>query len=473
MAELALLANSTNAALLNGSVAAPVVADNTMAGGFASVLGKRLMQSESAVTKESPPKMDEVRSMPVTETGEAQPVNGQSLPPAVPQNTAHKPEASETGNPVRDASLLSAIAQGATVVNGQTVNMSLASTINPVRDSVRAGHEGVRQSQLAITRSETENGLRSTAVNAMLNAQATTLSQQNASSTLTNVRQDAQQVGATPILPSMLGKPISTTAQQALLRASLNAGKAHYLRADMIPVTGSSAVNTQYNSGLSSTLNGVNNSTGSTMRVDIFAAAMGVATQAGANTELRPPITSSNATASVSLIATGGLPDDTNNLLTGMPRLPSATVNGALPTLAVSTPVGQPAWASELGQRVTWLANSELREAQLQLNPRSLGAVDVRIVYGPDQQLSVSFSAANPVARDALDASLPRLREMFEQQGLHLADANISDESPAERDQRNGMNNESLTEDEVLMDAVSSHSSLSRWLSEGILDAYA
>lgn len=470
MAELALLVNSTDAALLNGSVAAPVAANGAMSGGFASVLGKRLMQGESAVAKESPSQMNGVSSVPATETGEAQPANGQPLPSAVPQNTAHKPEAAETSNPVLDASLLSAIAQGSPALNGQAGNTPLAATINPVLDSVRAGREGISQSTLsqrALTRQVTENSTLSTALNTTLNSSATTLGQQNVPAALTNVRQDAQQASAMQALPSMLGKPISTTAQQALVRASLNAGKAHYLQADMLPVTGSSA------------LNGSNNPVGSTMRVDIFAAAMGAATQAGANTELRLPITAANATAPVSVTATGDLPDDTNNLLTGMPRLPGATVTGALPALTMSTPVGQPAWASELGQRVTWLANSELREAQLQLKPRSLGAVDVRIVYGPDQQLSVSFSAANPVAREALDASLPRLREMFEQQGLHLADANISHESPAEREQRNRMNNESLTavdghaEDELLTDTVGFHSSSSRWLNEGMLDAYA
>jgi len=482
MAELALLVNSTDAALLNGSVAAPVAANGTVTGGFSGVLGKRLLQSESAITKESPVQMDEVRRVSATQTGEAQPVNGQPLPSAVPQNTAHKLETTETGNPVLDASLLSAIAQGATVVNGQTANTSLASTMNPALDSVRAGRESVLQSslsQLAITRQVTENSASSTALNTTLNSQATILNQQNISPASANTLQDSQRASTTPMLPAMLGQPVSIMAQQALLRASLNVGKAHNLQASMMPVSGLTAVNTQYSGGLSGTLRGVNSPVGSTMRVELFAAAIGAATQAGANTELRLSATSASATAPVSLLATSGLPDDTNNLLTGLPRLPGATVGGALPALTVSTPVGQPAWASELGQRVTWLAKSELREAQLQLNPRSLGAVDVRIVYGPDQQLSVSFSAANPVARDALDASLPRLREMFEQQGLNLADASISQESPAEQEQRNGMNNESLTafgghaEDEALMDAAGFQSSSSRWLSEGMLDAYA
>ncbi len=100
-----------------------------------------------------------------------------------------------------------------------------------------------------------------------------------------------------------------------------------------------------------------------------------------------------------------------------------------LPALPVNTGVGHPGWSAELGQRMVWLANQEIREAKIQLNPRHLGPIDVRIVYSDAQQLSVSFNAQNPAAREALDAALPRLREMFEQQGLNLADASVSQES--------------------------------------------
>ncbi|NOX91392.1 MAG: hypothetical protein GXP18_02750 [Gammaproteobacteria bacterium] len=485
MAELTLLVNSTDTALLNGNAAASVAASGKVAGGeFAGVLGKRLMLGErqggSVTAKESLPQMDEARSAAVTETGEAQPVNGKPLPlvvpQGVPQDTAHKPEA---GNPVLDSSLLSAIAQGVPAVNRQTANTS---TMGPVPDPARAGGESALQStlsQLAMARPATESSMPSTLLNATLNSQSTANSQQNISPVLPGAARDAQRVNTSPVIPAMLGKPVSVTAQQALARASLNAGKVHSLRADMMSTTGPVGVNTHYNNSLSGTLNRANNSLGNTMRTDMFAAAMSAATQTGINTELRLPTTSATLTAPVSLIAASALSDDTSNVLTGMPRLPGATVNGVSPTLTVSTPVGQPAWASELGQRVTWLANSELREAQLQLNPRSLGAVDVRIVYGPEQQLSVSFNAANPVARDALDASLPRLREMFEQQGLYLADANISRESPKEREQRDSMNDESLTPvddrvmDETLIDTAGLHSSSTYWLSEGMLDAYA
>ncbi|HHH48757.1 MAG TPA: flagellar hook-length control protein FliK [Gammaproteobacteria bacterium] len=101
----------------------------------------------------------------------------------------------------------------------------------------------------------------------------------------------------------------------------------------------------------------------------------------------------------------------------------------ALPAPVINTGVGHPGWSAELGQRMMWLANQEIREAKIQLNPRHLGPIDVRIVYSEAQQVSVSFSAQHPAAREALDAALPRLREMFEQQGLNLADASVSQES--------------------------------------------
>ncbi|HEX21972.1 MAG TPA: hypothetical protein ENH21_00910, partial [Chromatiales bacterium] len=127
--------------------------------------------------------------------------------------------------------------------------------------------------------------------------------------------------------------------------------------------------------------------------------------------------------------------------VSGDVRAVALTGPGSLPGLPVNIPVSHPGWSAELGQRMMWLANQEIREAQIQLNPRNLGPIDVRIIYSDAQQLSVSFSAQNPAAREALDAALPRLREMFEQQGLNLADANVSQESFAGRQQDAGDEN--------------------------------
>lgn len=142
--------------------------------------------------------------------------------------------------------------------------------------------------------------------------------------------------------------------------------------------------------------------------------------------------TDSSASTSADLSATTGgfvLP----GIGGGDARLMAVTGPSAVPASVVNTGVGHPGWSAELSQRMVWLANQEIREAKIQLNPRHLGPIDVRIVYSDAQQLSVNFNAQNPAAREALDAALPRLREMFEQQGLNLTDASVSQESFAGR----------------------------------------
>ncbi|NOX76739.1 MAG: hypothetical protein GXP17_09060 [Gammaproteobacteria bacterium] len=167
------------------------------------------------------------------------------------------------------------------------------------------------------------------------------------------------------------------------------------------------------------------------------------------------------------------------------PVVPSSLTTTASPRLAgvpvlnVATFAGQPGWSNELGQRVSWMVGNQLREAQLQLHPRSLGPVEVRIAFGAEQQLSVNFSATNAVAREALEAALPRLREMFDQQGLNLGQADVSRESFAEqrrrREQDDSLAAASGGRAESLVDgSLAPHSAdLVVNIAEGLLDAYA
>jgi len=486
MAELTLFVNSTDSALLNGSAISPaaangVAADASMAGGFSGVLSKQLSPKEGEASAESAQPTNDVRSVSVAQTGEPRPLNGKALPPADSQVVK---QGTQTESLLPDTSLLSAIAQDISVENVPP----LAAT--PLLAPALARLNGALQSilpPLATTQSTGQNTTSAQPVdnraalpgllNPAANPQTLTTAIQNTPPVLPNANEDVQRAAASPLVPSLLGKSLSVTQQQALERAALNSGKANFLRADMISASGVTTSNAQPNNIQASALSGVNNPMGSTLRMDLFNAAIGAATQAG--DEFRLPTNIAATPQSVSAAVTNITPDGAFILPADMSRLPGTVGNIFSPTLAVSTPVGQPAWASELGQRVTWLANNELREAKLQLNPRSLGAVDVRISYGPEQQLNVSFSTANPVARDALDASLPRLREMFEQQGLQLADANISHESPKEREHRNSMGSGSQTqgivsaEDDELSHVTGLNPPPSQWMSEGMLDAYA
>lgn len=99
------------------------------------------------------------------------------------------------------------------------------------------------------------------------------------------------------------------------------------------------------------------------------------------------------------------------------------------PTMALSSPVGTSAWTDELGARITWMAHQGIESASLQLSPEHLGPVQVSISVH-EGQASVWFGAVQPDTRTALQQSLPQLRQLFASQGLSLADAGVSRESP-------------------------------------------
>ena len=85
---------------------------------------------------------------------------------------------------------------------------------------------------------------------------------------------------------------------------------------------------------------------------------------------------------------------------------------GAGPTLGLDVPVQQPGWDRALGERIQWLVGQRLQGARIQLNPAHLGPMEVRIQVQQDQA-NIQFSSAHSVVREALEAALPRLRELL------------------------------------------------------------
>lgn len=101
----------------------------------------------------------------------------------------------------------------------------------------------------------------------------------------------------------------------------------------------------------------------------------------------------------------------------------------------ISTHMQDPQWQNDFSQRVNMLARNGSQTAEIRLNPANLGPIEVRVVMN-DDQASISFTAQHGAVRDAIEASLPRLREMFSASGLQLADAQVSDQSLQEQHQQ-------------------------------------
>lgn len=113
------------------------------------------------------------------------------------------------------------------------------------------------------------------------------------------------------------------------------------------------------------------------------------------------------------------------------PAAPAAIRNAAAsapPT--VNTPVGQQGWDQELGDHIMWMTSKSLNSAEIHLNPPHLGPIDVRVSMNEDQQTNIQFISAHAGVREAIEAAVPRLREMMGEQQLTLVDVNVFNQSP-------------------------------------------
>ena len=133
----------------------------------------------------------------------------------------------------------------------------------------------------------------------------------------------------------------------------------------------------------------------------------------------------------------------------------------------VHSPVGSAAWADEIGTRVVMMTESGNHTASLKLSPEHLGPLEISITVR-DDKASVWFGAAHADTRAAIETALPRLREMFEAQGLSLADAGVFREPP--REQPVVKNSPTSAEQGDATDEVAAVSSRARL---GLVDAYA
>jgi flagellar hook-length control protein FliK len=125
----------------------------------------------------------------------------------------------------------------------------------------------------------------------------------------------------------------------------------------------------------------------------------------------------------------------TTSLVAATGTTPLTTTPPAVPSTPL--PFAQPGWEQGLGNRVMWMVNQQVQTAELRMNPAHLGPLEVRISIR-DDQATVSFVSAHGQVREALQAAIPQLREMLNNNGLNLADVNIAQHSFADTRQRPG-----------------------------------
>lgn len=105
----------------------------------------------------------------------------------------------------------------------------------------------------------------------------------------------------------------------------------------------------------------------------------------------------------------------------------------SLPT--INLPPGDAAWSRALGERVMWMVGREAQSAEIRLNPPQLGPVEIRVSVQNDQA-NVSFTASHPFTREALEAAIPRLREMLGESNLNLVNVDVGQRDAGESRQQ-------------------------------------
>lgn len=84
--------------------------------------------------------------------------------------------------------------------------------------------------------------------------------------------------------------------------------------------------------------------------------------------------------------------------------------------------------AAQMQTQVGMMLARNMKSVDIRLDPPELGSMQVKLSVQNDQA-AVSFVVSNQQAKDALENSLPKLKELLEQQGMQLADSDVQQQS--------------------------------------------
>ncbi len=119
----------------------------------------------------------------------------------------------------------------------------------------------------------------------------------------------------------------------------------------------------------------------------------------------------------------------------GLSSVTQTVSNTAAQTVAahhigLDAQMGQPQWGDEFAQKIVWLTHQQNQIAELRLNPAHLGPVEILLnLAGDNGQASAQFVSPHLAVREAIEAALPRLREMMAESGIQLGDVMVGAES--------------------------------------------
>ncbi|QIR97109.1 flagellar hook-length control protein FliK [Vibrio diabolicus] len=89
----------------------------------------------------------------------------------------------------------------------------------------------------------------------------------------------------------------------------------------------------------------------------------------------------------------------------------------------------------QVAEKVQMMMSKNLKNLDIRLDPPELGRMQIRMTMNNDVA-NVHFTVNNPQARDIIEQTLPRLREMLAQQGMQLADSSVQQQNSGQQQGR-------------------------------------
>lgn len=110
-----------------------------------------------------------------------------------------------------------------------------------------------------------------------------------------------------------------------------------------------------------------------------------------------------------------------------LPGMRGALLPGleANPQFTITAEAGSNEWGNQLSSRIRWMGNLNLSSAELKLHPAELGTVEIQIST-EDDQTRVSFVTSNAAAKEIIESSLPRLKDLLGESGLQLQQGDVA-----------------------------------------------
>lgn len=150
-----------------------------------------------------------------------------------------------------------------------------------------------------------------------------------------------------------------------------------------------------------------------------------------------------------------------------------------LQTMSLSPQSTNSQWGEALGERISFLVNHKLNNAQIRMDPPHLGKLDIQISV-KDDAATITIHTQHAQTRDMIDSASARLREFLQEAGYNSVDVDVSQRDQSMQQDLSQQGNQASIEDnqdtnssETDVDLASTSNMTSMSFDNGRIDYFA